>query len=1075
MLAPHKVIWARPQRGRWTLAVVVLIATTVTCVDRPTPTAFTEPGLDTIPALVAPAIAHTLLTAANNTANQKIYTTASIAPAPNALITVAVLGHNSTSATASPTLSGGGMTTWTVVGTATFDGVAAPHKRLTIYRAMSAAPGSGPLSITWSSSQSNCQWIVSQWTGVDVSGLNGAGAIGQSAATSGDAGNGLLVALGAFGNSANVGYGVFGVVNNALAVTPGSGFTEIAEQPSAESPASDLEAEWATTDNTIDASWSVLNGGALGVEIKADVSGGGGGGGTVSASQSSVSATPSSITAGGQTSTITVTVRDANSQPISGAAVVLSATGSGNTLTAPAGPTDANGVATGTLSATMAEVKTISATANGTPITQKATVTVTPGPVSAGQSSVAAAPTLIAPGSGSSTITVRALDANGNAISGATVVLAATGAGSVLTQPVTQTNASGVTTGTLSSTVEETANVSATINGTAITQTATVQVVTQSVGAITHTLLTSGNNPANQKVYTTASIAPAPNALITVAVLMRRSSGVISPTLTGGGMVQWDPVANTDFDTQGTPTKRLVVFRALSAAPGSGPITITFSGSVSNVQWIVSQWGGVETGGTNGSGAIAQTGSGRSDGATGLAVSLAFASLNDVAYGVVGVAQNGPIVTPASGFTEIAEQSSGESSALEAEWSSTQQSVGASWGTLTKAGMVGIEIRAGGSSGTGTPSVVPFAGGGQTGLVGYAVNVPPAVLVRTASGTPLAGASVAFSVTGGGGSVNGGTAVTDVNGVATVGSWSLTAGTNTLTATVVDPAGVAGNPVTFSATGAQKQYHIDVRFLTPMTASQQAAFTSAATRWETLIYGDVPDVPLSFGAGRCGSNSPKVNETVDDVIIFASIDSIDGPDGILGQAGPCVVRSGSQFPVLGVMEFDVADVAWMESEGQFDLVIEHEMGHVLGLGTIWGSSVLVGAGGSDPHFVGPQALAAFDRVGGTAYAGAKVPVENCCGSGTRDVHWRETSLKSELMTGFINAGANPLSVVTTASMGDLGYRVNYAASDPYVLTVPVAPQGARAASARSLGDDVLRLPLLEVDAAGQVIRVIPPR
>src|SRR2546422_7199751 len=54
---------------------------------------------------------------------------------------------------------------------------------------------------------------------------------------------------------------------------------------------------------------------------------------------------------------------------------------------------------------------------------------------------------------------------------------------------------------------------------------------------------------------------------------------------------------------------------------------------------------------------------------------------------------------------------------------------------------------------------------------------------------------------------------------------------------------------------------------------------------------------------------------------------------------------------------------------------------------------------SDPHFVGAQATAAFDHNGGQPYsAGAKVPVENCCGSGTRDSHWRETGFDTEVMT-----------------------------------------------------------------------------
>src|SRR5213593_727172 len=189
----------------------------------------------------------------------------------------------------------------------------------------------------------------------------------------------------------------------------------------------------------------------------------------VSAAQSTVAAAPASITAGSGSATITVTVKDANGNPISGATVVLSATGSGNTLTQPSGTTDASGVATGTLSSTVAGSKTVSATASGTAITQTASVTVNPGSVSASQSTLTASPTSIAVGS-ATTITVTAKDANGNRISGASVVLAATGSGNTLTQPSGLTNASGVATGTLSSTVTEAKTVSATINGTAVPQ-----------------------------------------------------------------------------------------------------------------------------------------------------------------------------------------------------------------------------------------------------------------------------------------------------------------------------------------------------------------------------------------------------------------------------------------------------------------------------------------------------------------------------------------------------------------------------------------------------------------------------
>ena len=72
---------------------------------------------------------------------------------------------------------------------------------------------------------------------------------------------------------------------------------------------------------------------------------------------------PSPITAstGDNVSTITVTVRDAFGNAVSGATVTLSATGTGNTLT-PSGTTDADGHMIGTLSSTVAGTKTITAT-----------------------------------------------------------------------------------------------------------------------------------------------------------------------------------------------------------------------------------------------------------------------------------------------------------------------------------------------------------------------------------------------------------------------------------------------------------------------------------------------------------------------------------------------------------------------------------------------------------------------------------------------------------------------------------------------------------------------------------------
>jgi len=415
---------------------------------------------------------------------------------------------------------------------------------------------------------------------------------------------------------------------------------------------------------------------------------------------------------------------------------------------------------------------------------------------------------------------------------------------------------------------------------------------------------------------------------------------------------------------------------------------------------------------------------------------------------------------------------------LSIDQSGTGYTLQATSGGLTSAPSATFDI----TGGAATGSVVVSAGNGQTGLVGFALNVAPAVLVRDAANAPLANAQVTFQVASGGGGITGANTTTNGNGIATVGSWTVQLGSNTLTATVAGP-GVTGNPVTFTATGVAGTYNIDVRFLTPTSPARQAAFTNAATRWATLIFGNVPNIPVNLPAGSCGPNSPALSETIDDIVIFATVDSIDGPGEILGQAGPCFIRSAGKLPLLGAMIFDSADVAQLEQDGQFELVILHEMGHVLGYGTIWTDLNLLQTAGQDAHFTGAQAIAAFNRSGGQDYAaGAKVPVENCvgfppgvCGPGTEDAHWRELVLVNELMTGFLDAAANPLSVITTASMGDLGYVVNYAASDPYTVVNPVAALGTRPRPPRELKHDILRVPLVEVDAAGRVVQVHAPR
>jgi hypothetical protein len=317
------------------------------------------------------------------------------------------------------------------------------------------------------------------------------------------------------------------------------------------------------------------------------------------------------------------------------------------------------------------------------------------------------------------------------------------------------------------------------------------------------------------------------------------------------------------------------------------------------------------------------------------------------------------------------------------------------------------------------------------------------VKVTDQGGAPVAGETVLW--TGPGGATS--TTTTNAAGLST----SQNLGTRAL-GSYTQRARLAGaaDEAAFSYQVVQAGgFSIDLRFVggTP-SASVRAAFEAARARWQQVITGNLPEFALTgsnaVAANECGITHPAVNEVVDDVIIFAEIVPIDGPGKILGSAGPCLIRGASRLPILGVMKLDSDDLAMMDSNGTLRDVIIHEIGHVLGLGTLWSQfSLLQGAGSSDPFYVGERAQSGFVLGGGVLHNG--VPVENTGGQGTRDGHWRESRLGNELMTGFINTGSNPLSAITIASLLDMGYQVNFGAADPYTLPGPFGTSSLSAA------------------------------
>ncbi len=392
---------------------------------------------------------------------------------------------------------------------------------------------------------------------------------------------------------------------------------------------------------------------------------------------------------------------------------------------------------------------------------------------------------------------------------------------------------------------------------------------------------------------------------------------------------------------------------------------------------------------------------------------------------------------------------------------------------LTGIGSTNIALTAGAAANIAANSATT-----QNGTTGAAVATLPAVKVTDLDGNAVQGTSVIFNLTGGGGTIGGATQNTNASGIATLGSWTLgaAAGANTVTA-AGNGVSLSGAPVTFTVTASApvSNFNITLQNIGPaISPTRQAAFDNAKARWQQVITGDLADlvVPGGFNTGvNCGSQA--LTGTIDDVLIMFQLDSIDGPGQILGAAGPCFTRTTGGLTVIGIMRFDTADVAGLENNGSLNDVILHEMGHVLGYGTLWSNfGLLAGACTTTPTYTGANALAAYTGSNGGG-AATSVPVENFpgsgCPNGTRDSHWEEDVFRSEVMTGFISGTIRPLSLTSVRQFQDLGYTVNTAAADAFsILTQPTLRAGEDVGPNIPLGQDILNIPLYSIDNAGTI-------
>ena len=466
-------------------------------------------------------------------------------------------------------------------------------------------------------------------------------------------------------------------------------------------------------------------------------------------------------------------------------------------------------------------------------------------------------------------------------------------------------------------------------------------------------------------------------------------------------------------------------------------------------------------------------GCGGSDTATGPNASarLVFAMPSDTLE-VGESARLAPLVSDPSGFP-VAE------SAL--RWSTSDSTVvrvtSAGIATGTRVGVADVGVTGEGGRATlrvvvqRTPvASVTFTSAPAELLVGKFAQLR--AVARATSGAELADRPIAYRIGAGAGASVTATGVLTASTTGDVVVIAESEGrSDSATVRVVDalsapPAPSPTPPPPTATTAGDGSFSIRVSWVGTKDTRASTVVDAVVERWRRAITGDLPNVSLSMEAGSCYDGQPASSETVDDLLVYVRVVKIDGASGTLARAGPCMVRGNRGLPIVGVIELDSADLD--RSATTVKSVLTHEFGHVLGIGTLWEyKSLLHGTDTGDPLFLGQTASDAYVALGGSGLA----PVENTGGEGTKHGHWRESTLRSELMTGWINAGENPMSTVTIASLRDLGYAVDMSAADAYTLPSQGGVTTRLEGVAGERLSDELITPRFVVDAEGRSRRI----
>ncbi|MBG0639189.1 Ig-like domain-containing protein [Enterobacter asburiae] len=465
---------------------------------------------------------------------------------------------------------------------------------------------------------------------------------------------------------------------------------------------------------------------------------------------------------GTATDAVKAIVTDANGNLVSGVAVTFTAT-NGATITTASATTDADGIATTTLTNTKSGVSKVTATVNGASQTVDTTFVADSGTATLADGSLTVT-TDNAKANGTATDAVKAIvtDANSNLVKDATLTFTATNGATITTASAT-TDADGIATTTLTNTKSGVAKVTATVNGASQTVDTTF-VADSSTATITdgNLTVTTDNAKAN------GSATDAVKAIVTDANGNLVSGVAVTFTATNGATIT---TASATTDADGVATTTLTNTKA-----GIAKVTATVNG---NSQTVDTTFVADSSTATISSGNLTVTTDNAK--ANGSATDAVKAIVTDANGNLVsGVAVT---FTATNGATIVTE-------------SVTTDADGIATTTLTntKSGVAKVTATVNGASQTvdttfvADSSTATISDGNLTVTTdnakanGTATDAVKAI-VTDANGNLVKDATVAFTATNGA-TITTASATTDANGVATTTLTNTKAGTTSVTATV---------------------------------------------------------------------------------------------------------------------------------------------------------------------------------------------------------------------------------------------------------------------------------------------------